>query len=97
MAAVYMIGLAVLAISDASAKVGSRGPWSWRAPDDAVYDQLHRPLQAITLVVFAMAFVGGLFVGRTIARWVVVVFLPPRLRAPWSFLWITDRKPLPRH
>jgi hypothetical protein len=39
---------------------------------------------------------GGFILGRTLARWVVVALLPPRLRGPLAFLWLVDGKRPPR-
>ena len=38
----------------------------------------------------------GLCVGRPLARGLVVLLLPPRLRGPLAFLWRADGKPMPK-
>lgn len=38
----------------------------------------------------------GMLVGRPVARWVLVLILPPRLRAPMGFLWRADGLTMPR-
>ncbi len=38
----------------------------------------------------------GIFIGRMIARWVVLMALPPRSRVPMSILWTADGKALPK-
>jgi hypothetical protein len=46
---------------------------------------------------FALAFLFlGMCVGRRIARALILLLLPPRLRGPLAFLWRADGKPTPR-
>ena len=45
----------------------------------------------------ALAFLFiGLSTGRPLARALILLLLPPRLRGPLAFLWRADAKPLPR-
>lgn len=38
----------------------------------------------------------GIFIGRMVARWIVLMALPPRSRVPLSILWTADNKSLPK-
>lgn len=70
--------------------------WYWMGGYDIAKNKIGWPLSPIGLITGASALALGMAVGRTLARWLVLLFLPPRLRAPLSFLWITDGLPLPR-
>jgi len=63
-------------------------------------DLAARMLWPITLpicAVFAvLPLVMGATFGRTLARLLITLLLPPRLRVPLSFLWICDGKPPPK-
>lgn len=49
-------------------------------------------LMAYQFLVFAI----GIWIGRKVARWIVVMALPPRNRVPLSLLWTRDGLPLPK-
>jgi hypothetical protein len=58
-----------------------------------------RMLWPVTLPICAamavLPLIAGAFLGRPLARLLVRLWLPPRLRVPLSFLWICDGKPPP--
>lgn len=58
--------------------------------------QLLPYLGPMVLAIGALAMLVGLLVGRTMARWIVIIFLPPRLRGPAGYLWRADGKAMPR-
>ncbi len=65
------------------------GVWnSWRT----LYPVLF-PLSAGIALAFLFL---GLCTGRPLARALILLLLPPRLRGPLAFLWRADAKPLPR-
>lgn len=75
--------------------------WSGRGMNAWVVGQLAfhhvRPLLTVLIVgIVLLALLLGMFVGRALARRVIVLTLPPRLRIPFSFLWTADGVPLPR-
>lgn len=49
-----------------------------------------------SLLASGVVLLAGMLLGRPIARGLVRLLLPPRLWAPFSFLWIADNRPLPR-
>lgn len=59
-----------------------------------------RMLWPVTLPICAavavLPLIAGAFLGRPLARLLVRLWLPPRLRVPLSFLWICDGKPPPK-
>lgn len=59
-------------------------------------DVLRPYLAPPCMVVCGVLYLLGLWWGRMLTRWLVVVFLPPRMRGCLSFLWLADGKPLPR-
>ena len=96
----YISLVAVLAVTLVALVLGnwlsSAGRWGYLTPTDAAYEFLAWYLHWATLVPWAIAFAFGLWVGRATTRRVILWFLPPRLRGPWSFLWLADGKSLPR-
>lgn len=65
------------------------GVWnSWHELYPALF-----PLSAGIALAFLFL---GMCLGRRIARALVLLLLPPRLRGPLAFLWRADGKPLPR-
>ena len=58
-----------------------------------LYGPVVGPMYIGALVLISMV---GIFLGRMIARWVVVMALPPRNRVPLSLLWTCDGKALPK-
>lgn len=58
-----------------------------------LYGPVIGPMYIGMLVAVSMV---GIFLGRMIARWVVVMALPPRNRVPLSLLWICDGKAMPK-
>lgn len=54
------------------------------------------PFQLITVGVQTAALTAGLLLARPVARWLVALLLPPRLRTPLGFLWSMDGLPQPR-
>ncbi len=64
---------------------------SWAADRD-----LMPVLMPLAVGIGLGCFLVGLCVGRTLMRVLVVLLLPPRLRAPLAFLWRADGKPPPR-
>lgn len=89
---VGMLGVAFMLIEYAS----GTSSWYWNPGYQKAKAQIGWPLSPIGVVVGIGAIWAGMLIGRPIARGLVLLFLPPRLRAPLSFLWITDGKPLPR-
>lgn len=58
---------------------------------------LYAPIVGPFYIVVLFLMCGfGIFIGRTIARWVVVMAIPPRSRVPLSILWTVDHKPFPK-
>jgi hypothetical protein len=53
-------------------------------------------VMAITLVVMAACSGAGVFTGRKLARLVVCLALPPRMRVPLGILWTRDGLELPK-
>ncbi len=53
-------------------------------------------ITAITLVIFAVMLAAGATFGRRIVRALVVLLLPPPMRAGLAPLWLTDGKDLPK-
>lgn len=53
------------------------------------------PTRAVALALLALPFVLGTWLGRSMARGIVRVLLPPKLRTPLGFLWIADQLPPP--
>lgn len=70
--------------------------WTYMGAQEAAYEQLGTLLHLITLSAWVVVFTLGTIFGRAVARRVIVLFLPPRLRGPWSFLWLADGLALPR-
>ncbi|HMN95546.1 MAG TPA: hypothetical protein PKC43_04910 [Phycisphaerales bacterium] len=64
-------------------------PW-WALLRRAIAPVATVPAQAIGLFILAAALILGAQLGRPIARGLVRLFLPPRLRTPMAFLWIAD-------
>lgn len=57
------------------------------------YGRIVGPFYIATLLLMCSL---GVLLGRSLARWVVVMALPPRNRVPLSILWTCDHKPLPK-
>lgn len=65
--------------------------WAWIAGRN----QLTPPFLGASMVVFAGVLVAGVMTGRSVARLLVRLFLPPRMRHALAGLWTCDGRPLP--
>jgi len=77
---------------------GTNSRWAgqWQMAIQKAREFYFIPVIALTLGAEVIPLAVGLLFGRPLARTMVRAFVPPRLRAPLSFLWICDGKPLPR-
>lgn len=67
------------------------GGWS----SDAAMAQLGPRLFIPCVLVVGVSLVVGAWFGKPVARLLVLLLIPPAARAPLSFLWYIDGKPLP--
>lgn len=88
-----MMILATAFLGIANLEQRSWGPYAVRA---VAMRQVGLPLYLLNFAFIGVLMSVAMLCGRAIARGLVVLFLPPRLRAPFSFLWICDGKRLPR-
>ena len=68
----------------------------WLNTTDLAARMLWPVILPVCGVLAVIPLVLGAFLGRPLARLLVVLWLPPRLRVPLSFLWICDGKPPPK-
>lgn len=61
------------------------GSYYWAT--DLAFDRFGAPLMPLGLLTGMLALLCGMYVGRPIARGLIVLLLPPRLRAPFGPLW----------
>ena len=54
-------------------------------------------IAALTMLWAWFWLVFGLMVGRPVARMLVQLLLPPRMRSSMAFLWLTDGREPPRN
>lgn len=71
--------------------VGWGGMWS----RTVIAKRAGLPLSLLTVGFAAVPLFAGLATGRPLARLLVRISLPPRLRVPFAALWLADAKPLP--
>ncbi len=60
------------------------------------WKDLNIVLLPVSLGIAMLCLCLGVWVGRPLARGLVLLLLPPRLRGPMSFLWLADGKRMPR-
>ncbi len=68
----------------------------WLTASDLAIELSRSRVLPIAAVLLVLPVVLGAFAGRSLARALVVLWLPPRLRVPLSFLWICDGKTPPK-
>ncbi len=93
---VYAIVVAILAVVWSAEGPRSSRAWSWNTGRDLAGEVYFVPAIAMTIGAEMIAVFVGLMVGRPLARGLVRMFLPPKRRAPMSFLWTCDGKEPPR-
>ncbi len=74
---------------------GGMGAWG-RTAMDLAQEVVGFRASAIQLAMLSPSLLVGVWIGRPVARRLVVWLLPPRLRVAYAFLWLADGKPLPK-
>ncbi len=91
--ATYLTMPAIAAIFMGLSRVGTQ--WSPNASDLAINEVM--PVVLPLCLAFSMIPLAvGALIGRPLARLLLTLWLPPRLRVPLSFLWLCDGKTPPK-
>lgn len=93
---VVALAWAISGVVWSTRSLNSPWPGAWILATEVARRMFFVPVMAASGVVLSVPLLAGLVAGRPLARLMVRAFLAPRLRAPLSFLWICDGKPLPR-
>lgn len=93
---VLSVSLAILIMTHLTNFGADNTNWSWRGGTIAAEIFLGPRVQSLCLAICALFTALGVWLGRGLARWIVVVMLPPRMRVPMAFLWRADGKAMPR-
>ncbi len=91
--AVVLLGLTLLLV----VSIVTRTQQNWFYPQWAGPVVFRPVVVPPTLCVGGVAILAGMCVGRPVARWLLPILLPPRLRGPMAFLWLVDGRPMPRN
>lgn len=96
-----LVGLVPLAITVAFMFIWPPKPsnWfgMWGVQAHSLAESVLWPYVATTTILFAAVFAAlGFIFGRTVARWVLTLLLPVRMRSALAVLWSCDGRKLPR-